>query len=379
MDAFETSLAWAKFTKSLGSKSMFTKRYYEGDMKRFIAAAHVSGPDELLLMSKDAIQERITNYIIGRQESEGIRGQSLIKEMSSIRKFFVHNDRTEINWTIIKGYIKAPEKAVRDRAYTTEEIQRMLEYADYRTRVVILLMSSSGMRLGAIPEIRLKHLDQVKDESIYAIVVYEKTVGEYITYCTPECKAAIDGYLDYRQRAGEILKPGAPLIREQFDGSDKFKVLNPQPLERETVSSLIKIVAYKAGLRQKNANNRFERKETMLNHGLRKFFFRACGRAKIDPVVREYLMGHKIGDIKTGVTKLMMTYEATEDNEVLTAYKDVINYLTINDEYRLKTQLKQTEQERDTLRDVYEAELRRVWGEIEKMKATTLGDQSRGA
>ncbi|HKU49427.1 MAG TPA: site-specific integrase, partial [Nitrososphaera sp.] len=275
--ALESSPAWIRFTKSL--KSPFTRRYYEGDLKRFMRAAHVSEPEELLRMKKSVLQDRIVNYVIARQENEGIRAQSITKELSALRHFFQHNDRTDINWTIVKGYVKEPIKAVRDRAYTVEEIQKMLQYADYRTRVVILLMCSSGMRLGAIPELRVRHLQEVKGQPIYAITVYERTHDEYTTYCSPECKAAIDGYFDYRRRAGEIINPESPLLREQFDGSDKFKVLNPQVLGRETVSSLIKIVAYKAGLRKKSTN-RFERKETMLNHGMRKLFFRACGKAK---------------------------------------------------------------------------------------------------
>jgi integrase len=344
MDQESTSLqaskAWEKFTRSLSKKSFYTKRYYEGDMKRFLVASHVGSPDELLLMERAVLQERITNYVLARQDKEGIRGQSITKELSSLKKFFIHNDRMDINWKIIKENIADPVKAVR------------------------LLMCSSGMRLGAIPELKVRHLQKVKVYPLYAILVYENTKEQYTTYCSPECRTAIDNYLDYRMRAGETIRPDSPVIREQFDGADKFKVEHPQSLGRETVSSLIKIVAYKAGLRTKSAN-RFERKETMLNHGLRKFFFRACAKAKIDPVIREFLMGHKIGDIKTGVTKLMMTYDATEDNDVLQAYSQVVPYATINEENRLKVKVSELQyeaeqKEKEMTRRIEEAVERKV-------------------
>ena len=80
---------------------------------------------------------------------------------------------------------------------------------------------------------------------------------------------AIDAYLDYRKRAGEQVGPNNPLIREQSDLEDKFRVLNPRHVTDKTISSLTKLVSYETGLRVKSKDH-YERKETMLNHGLRK-------------------------------------------------------------------------------------------------------------
>ena len=46
----------------------------------------------------------------------------------------------------------------KDRVYATEEIQQLLVKADERTRVVVLLLASTGMRIGAIPGLKLEHL-----------------------------------------------------------------------------------------------------------------------------------------------------------------------------------------------------------------------------
>lgn len=87
----------------------------------------------------------------------------------------------------------------------------MLEKADERERVVILLMASTGMRVGALPCLKIRNLERIEKYGLYKITVYEGEDEEYITYCTPECARAIDSYLDYRQRHGERpLKTDAP-------------------------------------------------------------------------------------------------------------------------------------------------------------------------
>jgi hypothetical protein len=45
------------------------------------------------------------------------------------------------------------------------------------------------------------------------ITVYYGTKEEYITFCTPEAANAIDIYLKYRERCGEILTEKSPLFR----------------------------------------------------------------------------------------------------------------------------------------------------------------------
>ena len=48
------------------------------------------------------------------------------------------------------------KKNKKDRPYTYFEISKMLEKADQRGRIAILLMSSAGIRVGAIPFLRIR-------------------------------------------------------------------------------------------------------------------------------------------------------------------------------------------------------------------------------
>ena len=92
----------------------------------------------------------------------------------------------------------------RGRGYSREQITKMLTMAEERTGAMILLLASTGIRSGALPNMKLKHLKSVAADcpSVYQISVYD---GEYFTYCTPEAANTINAYLEYRTRSGEKL------------------------------------------------------------------------------------------------------------------------------------------------------------------------------
>ena len=117
-------------------------------------------------------------------------------------------------------FLGESERKNTDRGYTHEEIKKILDVADLRMKSVILLLASTGMRIGAITDLKLKHLEEINKEKIYKITVYEKSKEEYYTFCSHECYSIINSYLDYRKKSGEILDNESYLIREQFDIND---------------------------------------------------------------------------------------------------------------------------------------------------------------
>lgn len=171
--------AWKRFIGSI--KSSYTEYVYSRLMRKFIETAQIVNIDALPRANRKILERRIIDYIKERQDKHNIRGQTISSELTAIKHFLVYNDRTDLNWTIIKGYVKEPVKSVKDRAYTIEEIRQLLTYADLRTKVTILLMASSGMRVGALETLKIKHFKEVKDHDIYAIYVYENTPDEYLT------------------------------------------------------------------------------------------------------------------------------------------------------------------------------------------------------
>jgi hypothetical protein len=79
-------------------------------------------------------------------------------------------------------------------------------------------MASAGIRQGAIPSLKIKHLQYRK------LIVYENEPEQHFTFISFECHKAIDSYLDMRKRYGEVLTPESYLVREQFDVRDQFQI-----------------------------------------------------------------------------------------------------------------------------------------------------------
>ena len=93
--------------------------------------------------------------------------------MASLVKFTNMNDIMGINWPIVHSF--EPEKIRRnyfDRPHTREEFQQLVEKADYRNKAIILLMSSAGLRVGALPSIKLRDSIPIDKYNIYKVIVY---------------------------------------------------------------------------------------------------------------------------------------------------------------------------------------------------------------
>jgi integrase len=164
-------------------------------------------------------------------EKEGKSHGVIHNYVGMILSFYKIND-VILNTTKITRFMPKQRKVKKDRGYTHEEISKMLEIADERMRVVILLLASTGMRIRAIPSLKLRNVDDVK------IIVYENDKEEYFTFITPECKKAIDSYLDMRSRYGEKINDDSFLIREQFDIRDKFAIGTPKGIGREATMEI---------------------------------------------------------------------------------------------------------------------------------------------
>jgi integrase len=60
-----------------------------------------------------------------------------------------------LNWKKVSQYIGEYERVIKDRAYDHDEIKILVDAAEIRMKVILLLMASSGMRIGAILDLKL--------------------------------------------------------------------------------------------------------------------------------------------------------------------------------------------------------------------------------
>ena len=145
--------------------------------------------------SKD-IQDKIIAYII-HLKKEGKSYASIAASIVPVKTYYQINE-IALNIKLIDKILPEQGKVKTDRIYTHAEISRILEIADERSRVIILLLASRGIRIGALPLLKLKNIQDCK-----IVGIYENSAEEYLTFITPECRKTIDNYLDFRQRYGE--------------------------------------------------------------------------------------------------------------------------------------------------------------------------------
>lgn len=118
---------------------------------------------------------------------------SISTRLNAIYHFYDMNDIT-LNKKKIKMFKGEYTKKVVDRAYTDKDIKKILDVSDLRAKTIVLLMASSGIRIGALPGIRIRNLEKINN--IYKITVYEGSSSQYFTFCTPECTSYIDVILN---------------------------------------------------------------------------------------------------------------------------------------------------------------------------------------
>lgn len=82
------------------------------------------------------------------------------------------------------------------------------------------------------------------------------------------------------------------------------------------------------GLRDVNQINPHKRKQIPVLHGFRKFFTKQLVDSKLNPEIREMLLGHKIG--------LASAYYKPTEQEMLNKYLKAVPLLTNNEENRLR-------------------------------------------
>jgi integrase len=293
-------------------RSEYTRETYLIYFKKYVE--FLNSNDLFLGKDPKAIQDKIIEFITD-MKSKGKGYSTIHNYIAAVLAFYKIND-VMLNVSKINKFI--PEQRVRrDRAYTHEEISKLLSIADERMQVVILLLASSGIRIGSIAQMMLSSLQDLK------LTVYEGSKDQYFTFITQECKKAIDSYLDMRKRYGEVLTPESYLIREQFDVRDPFQISRAKSITIGTIKWKLIDIARRAGVRSKDVK---------ASHGLRKFFTTMLIKSNVKAEVRLMLEGHSIG--------ITDHYWRPTEQEMYAEYEKAIDNLTINEENRLRKEVK---------------------------------------
>ena len=203
------------------------------------------------------------------------------------------------------------------------------------------------LELELLSNLKLEDLAIIPDYHLYQLRVYSDSNQRYLTFTTSEAAKAIDVYLKYRERYGEKLTSKSPLFRDQFDREDVISTHEVKPLKLRTVERLVSRTVEKSGIRtveritELHSEKGKIRKNVKLTAGFRKFFDTQLIYAKVEKQTKELFMGHSIG--------LDDHYFTPEDTHVLHEYLKAVDYLTINEEHRLRLKLDEITKKKDEI------------------------------
>jgi integrase len=334
-----------------GLKSAVTKAAYSFALQKYMKYLRIdNNPDDLLRYqdSPKFIQNQIIDYLIYLKNPPLLlRYATRSQYLAAIMTFYDLNE-VILNKKKIYRYLGEEEKPIENRGYTREEIAKMLEVCDERVKALILLLASTGVRIRAIVDLKLEDLASIPNHDIYRVKVYSDSKQSYFVFITPEASKAINTYLSYRERYGEKLTSKSPVFRDQFDRNDPDSIHNVKPLKLRALERLISRTIEKSGLRtiqrqtelQYNEHGRI-RKDVRLTSGFRKFFDTQLIYADVRPAIKEMFMGHSIGYDDN--------YFKPSENDILEEYLTAVDWLTINEENRLKKQVKELTKKQDEI------------------------------
>jgi hypothetical protein len=294
------------------------------------------------------LQYLIEDYAILLQNKvrEGkITAQTCKVAVSPIKLLCDMNDII-LNFKKIRKLLPRGSSSAADEAYSREQIKRMIKFADLRTKIPMLFMASSGMRLGGFQGLTdgcIKPIYEEKSGKLLAahVVVYKGSDDEYDTFVSPEAYHTYEEYRNLRMKFGEKISKNSPVLLRRFDVSQDGRnviIDNSKNLALPTLAGIIKTVAYKAGVRE--ASDKYnDRYNIKIAHGFRKFFSSTLsniktpdGRGSIDFIKKEWLLGHSL----TGIHSLEENYNRNDRVKILLdEYLKAVKEITISDEERL--------------------------------------------
>ena len=293
-----TTMTMAKHLLRHRTGSLHTLRNQIYDIYRFSKWLQKS-PDELVnsCKGKDQIpipkvtiqmERLLADFADNLQEENGMAPATVYNMAKGIQFFFQLNG-VKFN----KPTRRSKWSVYEERAPTPEELQKTLNVADIRGKVIIALMALGGFRNGTLVQLKYRHVKQDLENGIIPIHVHvepEITKGKrngYDTFLNNEASEYLKSYLDARKNGEngqlpEFLNDESPLIRNNHA---------PKPLAAGTIQDIINALYVKAGVLTRNPKTkRYE----LRAHSLRKFFLTQMISTGTERDYVEYMMGHTL-------------------------------------------------------------------------------------
>lgn len=341
--------------KSSSCESLVSYTYHIDRFCRWVGKT----PDQLVSSDPRWVKEMLQEYV-GELQARGRAPKTIAAAVSSVKTLLKANG------------VKPPEVLVprarvvyEDRAPRPEELQRMIDVADLRGKVIVSMLALGGFRIGTLSKLRYYHVKDDLERGVIPVHIHVEAeitkgkYGDYDTFIGAEAVHYLKLYLDQRRRGTEKIPPeeitdDSPLIRAYTK--------EPKPLPRHTITRIVEELYRKAGLVRETGRNRY----VLRPHSIRKFFRTQLAALGVPSDYIEYMMGHRIStyhDIKMKGVEFLRRIYAQADLRIRPKEKADI-YDFIEDILRSRGYLV----DRDLLKRAIKHPHRTVWSEEERRK-----------
>jgi integrase len=293
------SEAIAKFLSRYRSHS--TQMTYASLLRRYFSFHGVS-PDEYIKNKRD-YQKDVEEFC---KTLTDVPAKTFTTTVSTIKKFLMRND-IELKayiWEDLKTLRKGTKAVTDDKPPEPEQMKEILMHADVKTRAMVLILASSGMRVGELVKIQLD--DLVLDSDPIKIKIrgsYTKSGDKRYVFISNEARDALNQWLKVRSAyIIKVQKKRNGYIKAQEKRDNTAKAQNKKRITYPSKKNTKKVFPISTTLVRFLWNNCLEKagydeldKTTQRHvrhiHTLRKFFASNM-KLKIPEVIVEALMGH---------------------------------------------------------------------------------------
>ena len=295
------------FEAKAGSLEYFSEENFMYFVKSVMSLTDFMGytdPDEAL---KNLNEDVLNDYVKSLRERGNATSTQRLR-IVRVKRWTRSND-VDLKWD--KVVLPTVRPVVNDRAPTKKELRLIMSYAPTWIIPTMLVLASSGMRIGSLIKLRLKHLNLDAFSDIAILEVPPKAakggIG-YFTCITFEAREALEKHFSQRVENGEILGPESPLIKA------------PMAKGNTTYDSVA--IAWNRCLKRAGLNEKSGGTHILHLHTLRKFF-RSQVEGAITKSIREALMGHTSGEY------LDRNYLRIPEQEMAEWYRKAVPSLTV--------------------------------------------------
>lgn len=261
--------------------------------------AECKGPDGEPVPRMLSQHARVLDDFIGMLQDEGLAPGTVNNHAKGVRQLYRVNG---LQLTLL--YRLSKKVRYKDRSPTPEEVQKLVDLADSRGKVIMSMLTLGGFRVGTLSMLQYRHVRKDLEKGILPIHVHVEAeltkgkYGDYDTFLGQETVEYLRLYLDARRIGGverlsttradwkdppEALTDESPLIRDSH--AKRVRAISPQRIH-DVVHSLYK----KAGLLAGQTGTRYE----LRAHSLRKYFRTQLASLGVNTDYIDYMMGHVV-------------------------------------------------------------------------------------